>query len=117
MSEPTSTIEISAGRCFAVDGNDRDEVQNIFFKFDNGITVSIGVSSMHYCRPRDFQGLEPVRSAVEVAISDDSGTDFITNTFFNRLHGLDGSELYDDVLTVNVNQLPSILAYAERWGS
>lgn len=111
MSEPTANIGIRTGHCFT-SGSPKDEVQNIFFKFDNGLTVSIGVGSMHYCTPRDFQGLEPVRSVVEIAVSDADA--FITKMFFNRL---DGRELHDDVVSVDVSQVPSILAFAARSNS
>lgn len=44
------------------------ETRNIRFTFENGVEVSIGVSSMHYCTPRTNQGHSPEREAVEVAV-------------------------------------------------
>lgn len=45
-----------------------DETRNIRFAFANGVEVSIGVSSTHYCTPRANKGHNPEREAVEVAV-------------------------------------------------
>lgn len=45
-----------------------NETRNIRFTFANGVEVSIGVSSTHYCTPQSRQGHNPERETVEAAV-------------------------------------------------
>ena len=88
-----------------------DETRNILFTFSNGVTVSIGVSSFHYCDPRNNQGHDPEREAVELAVilpNEEWGTrEVIENVL--------GFDPNDDVCPcLDADQVAKVIAYVQQ---
>jgi len=88
-----------------------NETRNIQFTFANGVEVSIGVSSTHYCTPRTNQGHNPERETVEVAVILPHGEWGTTEAIENAL----GYDPGDDVApNLNADEVAKVVEYARN---
>ena len=89
---------------------EQNEVQNIQFTFDNGHVISIGMSTTHYCSPRNQQGLNPQRETVELAVILPNGH-WATKQIIKKVLGFDP---YDDVAAnLTADQVALIIAHVQ----
>jgi len=90
----------------------RGEVSNVRFTFDNGHSVSLGVSAFHYCSPRTQQGLNPEREGVELAVILESGGWGTREAVYEVL----GYDPGDDVAAnVSADDVARIIAHVQSW--
>jgi hypothetical protein len=89
---------------------------NVQWKFDNGLTVSIGVGKGHYCENKEggiISTFEPENTeftpTMEVAVFEQETGDWLTKQVWKELYGI---ELNDDVVGyVDVGELSIILDF------
>jgi len=95
---------------FSNELRDRSEVRNVRFTFDNGHSVSIGVSAFHYCSPRTQQGLNPEREDVEIAVILPNG-EWGTREVMREVLGRDP---HDDVAAnITADEVARIIAHVQ----
>jgi len=95
---------------FSNELRDRSEVRNVRFTFDNGHSVSIGVSAFHYCSPRTQQGLNPEREDVELAVILSNG-EWGTREAMREVLGRDP---HDDVAAnITADEVARIIAHVQ----
>ena len=89
----------------------RSEVSNVRFTFDNGHSVSLGVSAFHYCSPRTQQGLNPERDGVELAVILSNG-EWGTREAVNEVLGYDPGD--DVAANVSADDVARIIAHVQN---
>ena len=86
------------------------EMRNVFIEFEKTV-LSIGMGEMHYgCH--GFQGTEPDRESVEIAIMDKGSDKFVTRQFFERCMG---KTLHDDVECIKTSTIFQIMHKLSGW--
>lgn len=102
-------ISFRTGKSFGND--DKMELQNVTIHFEKTL-LSIGVGEFHYTTPRGFQGLDPKRERVEIALIDRESGQWATKDFFSEVMGI---TLHDDVYSVETSEIFSIMHKVSEW--
>jgi hypothetical protein len=88
------------------------EYTNASFNFDNGVVLSVGFGSSHYTSPKGFQGVEPNRTVVEIAVLRDGN--FVTRDFYSQTFD---RVLSDDVVSFETSEFFSLLRLVEVYSA
>ena len=107
-----ATVHVRIGESFLAGApEDNDELQNVMIEFGHAV-LSIGVGQMHHVSPTGFQGMEPKRQEVEIAITEAATGRSVTRLFFEEFMK---EKIHDDVAVIGSDEIIYVISKVADW--